>query len=124
MGQAAKPDFGAATDALELPIIFLAADACVVGFNPAGARLLGLTASDVPRSIRTIDALAGMVADIEELTEHVAAGGAAVQREVRTSDGGWFVLRTAPSCGADGKVTGVVLTVTNVTAFRASVEQA
>jgi PAS domain S-box-containing protein len=124
MGQATKPDFGAATDALELPIIFLDIDASVVGFNPAAARLLGLAASDLPRSIRTIDALAGMVADIEELTEHVAAGGAAVQREVRTSDGGWFVLRTAPSCGADGRVAGVVLTVTNVTAFRASVEQA
>src|SRR5581483_5512670 len=82
MGQATKPDFGAATDALELPIIFLAADTSIVGFNPAAARLLGLTASNVPRSIRTIDALADMVADIEELTEHVAASGAAVQREV------------------------------------------
>src|SRR5690349_7950902 len=109
MGRATKPDFGAATDALELPIILLDADANIVGFNPAAERLLGLIASEVPRSIRTVDALAGMVADIEELTEHVAAGGAAVQREIRTSDGGWFVLRTAPNRGADGKATGVVL---------------
>jgi len=65
-----------------------------------------------------------MIADIEELAEHVTAGGAAVQREIRTNDGSWFVLRAAPNRGADGLVTGVVLTLTNVTAFRASVEQA
>jgi PAS domain S-box-containing protein len=124
MGLATKPDFGAATDALELPIIFLATDTEVAGFNPAAARLLGLTPSHVGRSFRTIDALAGMIADIEELAEHVIAGGAAVQREIRTRDGAWFVLRAAPNRGADGLVTGVVLTLTNVTAFRASVEQA
>jgi PAS domain S-box-containing protein len=123
-GQATKPDFGAATDALELPIILLTIDGGIAGFNPAAARLLGLSPSDVGRSFRTIDALARMVADIEELTEHVTAGGAAVQREIRTKDGSWFVLRTAPNRGADGQVTGVVLTLTNVTAFRASVEQA
>jgi PAS domain S-box-containing protein len=124
MGLATKPDFAAATDALELPIIFLATDIGVAGFNPAAARLLGLTPSHVGRSCRTIDALAGMIADIEELAEHVTAGGAAVQREIRTPDGAWFVLRAAPNRGADGLVTGVVLTLTNVTAFRASVEQA
>jgi PAS domain S-box-containing protein len=124
MGQATKPDFGAATDALELPIILLAAENTIAGFNPAAARLLRLTPSDVGHSFGTIAALAGMVADIEELTDHVTAGGAAVQREIRTNEGAWFVLRAAPHCGADGKVTGVVLTLTNVSAFRASVEQA
>jgi PAS domain S-box-containing protein len=124
MGQATKPDFGGAIDALELFIIFLTADGGIAGFNSAAARLLGLTPSDVGRSFRTIDALAGMIADIEELTDHVTAGGAAVQREIRTKDGSWYVLRTAPNPGADGNVTGVVLTLANVTAFRASVEQA
>jgi PAS domain S-box-containing protein len=124
MGQATKPDFAGAIDALELFIIFLTADGGIAGFNSAAARLLGLTPSDVGRSFRTIDALAGMIADIEELTDHVTAGGAAVQREIRTHDGSWYVLRTAPNRGADGNVTGVVLTLANVTAFRASVEQA
>jgi PAS domain-containing protein len=76
MGAATKPDFAAAIDALELFIIFLTADGGIAGFNSAAARLLGLTPSDVGRSFRTIDALTGMIADIEELTDHVTAGGA------------------------------------------------
>ena len=87
MGPATKPDFAAAIDALELFIIFLTADGGIAGFNSAAARLLGLTPSDVGRSFRTIDALAGMTAEIEELTDHVTAGGAAVQREIRTTTG-------------------------------------
>ena len=124
MGQATKPDFGAAIAALEFPIIFLTSDGEIVEFNPAAARLLGLTAADVGRSYRTISAVGGMIADIEELAEHVRAGGAAVQREIRTTDGSWHVLRTGPHRGADGQLIGVVLTLTNVTAFRASIEQA
>jgi PAS domain S-box-containing protein len=124
MGQTTKPDFAAAFDALELFIILLTADGGIAGFNLAATRLLGLTPSDVGRSFRTIDALAGMIADIEELRDHVTAGGAAVQREIRTNDGAWYVLRTAPNRDAGGNVSGVVLTLANVTAFRASVEQA
>src|SRR5215203_261101 len=111
MGQATKPDFSGAIDALELFIIFLTGDGGIAGFNAAAARLLGLAPSDVGRSFRTIDALAGMIADVEELTDHVTAGGAAVQREIRTNDGSWYVLRSAPNRGADGNVNGVVLTL-------------
>jgi PAS domain S-box-containing protein len=124
MGESVKPDFGAATDVLELPIVFLDAATSIAGFNPAAARLLGLAASDVGRSLRDIGALSGVMTDVEELAEHVLAGGAAVNREVRSPDGKWFVVRTAPNCGPGGTVTGVVLTLANVTGFRASVEQA
>lgn len=124
MADATKPDYCAAVDALELFIIFLNTDGRIAGFNQAAARLLHMTSSDVGRSFRTIAALAGMIADIEELTEHVSAGGAAVQREIRTNDGAWYVLRTAPTRDADRNVASVVLTLSNVTAFRASVEQA
>ena len=41
MGEATKPDFAAAIDALELFIIFLTADGGIAGFNSAAARLLG-----------------------------------------------------------------------------------
>src|SRR6202040_2204481 len=39
-------------------------------------------------------------------------------------NGSWFVLRIAPYIGSDGRIDGAVLALQNVTAFRASLEQA
>ena len=35
----------------------------------------------------------------------------------------WFVVRISPYANGDRQVTGTVLTFTNVTAFRASIDQ-
>jgi PAS domain S-box-containing protein len=49
--------------------------------------------------------------------------GAPFRREVRDEDR-WFLLRIAPYASSDRQVGGTALTLTNVTAFRASLEQA
>jgi PAS domain S-box-containing protein len=53
----------------------------------------------------------------------VIADGAPFRREVRDGDR-WFLLRIAPYTRSDRQIGGTVLTLTNVTAFRASTEQA
>jgi PAS domain S-box-containing protein len=124
MAAGAKTDLGAVVDALELPILVLNTDATLAGFNAAAKSVLGLTTSTVGRPLREADAIVGLAPDIEELTEHLLAGGAASQRELRMTDGAWFVVRATPQLGAQQKLTGIILTFTNVTGFRASVEQA
>ena len=61
--------------------------------------------------------------DLEKLCAQVIADGVPCRREVRNGDR-WFLLRIAPYTGGDDRIGGTVLTLTNVTAFRASVEQA
>src|SRR6202043_349718 len=51
--------------------------------------------------------------------------GASSQCEVRdATNGSWFVLRIAPYSGSGQQIDGAVLTLQNVSAFRASLEQA
>src|SRR5215207_2273522 len=110
MSEATKTEFSGLIDALELPIVVLSPDAKLARFNAAAARLLSLTPSDLGQSLRHVQALAGVVTDVEDLSEHVIAGGAVCQREVRTRDGSWFVVRAAPHAGVVGPITGAVLT--------------
>jgi len=63
------------------------------------------------------------VIDLEEVCAQVIADGAPFRREVRDGDR-WFLLRIAPYTRSDRRIGGTVLTLTNVTAFRASMEQA
>ena len=45
------------------------------------------------------------------------------RHELRNGDR-WFLVRISPYAGADRQVSGAVLAFTNVTAFRASLDQA
>jgi PAS domain S-box-containing protein len=110
-------------DAVDLPIVVLGLDATVAHCNAAASSFLSLGPSDLGLPLRRIRALSGVILDIEELYEHVLAGGAAAQREVRTAEGAWYVVRTTPRLGTERQVVGAVLTFTNVTGLRASVEQ-
>jgi PAS domain S-box-containing protein len=123
-GQA--PDPTRLIDAVDLPIVVLGRDATLVHCNAAALAFLSLTSLRSLRpgiSLHHCRGLEGLVADIEELWEHVMAGGAASQRELRTKDGAWFVVRVTAHRGADGELAGAVATFTNVTGLRVGVEQ-
>ncbi len=107
-------------DTVDLPIVVVRRDFIVARFNRPAASALGLTASHVGQSPRGIDLFAD-VTDLDKLCAQVITERAPCRREVRHGDK-WFLLRIAPYAGADG--LGTVFTLTNMTAFRASVEQA
>jgi PAS domain S-box-containing protein len=109
-------------DTLDLPIVVVGRDVTLTRFNRAAEAALGLKPSDVGCSPRAIGVLADVL-DIEQLCAQVIADGAACRRDVRDRDR-WFLLRIAPYTSHAGPVVGAVLTFTNVTAFRASIEQA
>lgn len=110
-------------DCIELPILVVNRECILVSFNSAAAKLLCLAPSDVGRTLRGIPILTNMK-DLQEVCEHVIAGGASSQWNVRDDAGSWFSLRIGPCHASHQNISGAVLTLTNVTALRASLEQA
>lgn len=107
-------------DAVDLPIIVISRDCTIARFNRTATTVLGLKTTDVGRTVG--DALPG-VKDLHRLCARVIADGAPHRSETRDSDRS-FLLRIAPYAGKDRQVAGSVLVFTNVTAFRASIDQA
>jgi two-component system CheB/CheR fusion protein len=109
-------------DALDLPIVVVGRDFKVSRFNQPAALALSLTASHLGEPARSIGAFTA-ITDLEKLCAQASIDAVPFRREVRSGDK-WFLLRIAPYSGGDHRIGGAVLTLTNVTAFHASVEQA
>jgi two-component sensor histidine kinase len=107
-------------DAVDVPIVVLGRDFAIAGFNRAAAELLSLAQSDVGRSPGSISMLSGLPAP---WCAEVFSAQIATRYDIRVAERS-FVLRIAPRKRSDGQVSGAVLTFTNVTAFRASIDQA
>ena len=107
-------------DAIDLPIIVISRECKVARINRAVMTVFGLKVSDLGCPLG--NTLAG-VKDLNRICTRVITDG--VPHRVETRDGDrYFLLRIAPYTGSDRQILGAVLTFTNITAFRASVEQA
>src|ERR1700721_30148 len=107
-------------DAIDLPVIIVGRDGTVTSVNRAAMTVLGLTGSDIGRTAASVLAAAE---NVDALCAQVIAEGAPCRLEMRDGDR-HFLLRIAPCSGGDRQIAGAVLTITNVTAFRASIDQA
>src|SRR5580698_2564637 len=107
-------------DAVEVPIIVISREYKVARINRAAMTVFALKAPDLGRSLGKT--FAG-VEDLNRICTRVIADGAPHRIETRDGDRS-FLLRIAPYTGSDRQILGAVLTFTNVTAFRASIEQA
>jgi PAS domain S-box-containing protein len=109
-------------DCIELPVLVVDRDLTLVSFNPAAAKLLSVTGSDHGRQLQSIQMLTG-VKNLEDLCRHVIASGSSHRVEIGDGAGSWFSLNI--SCHkANQNIKGAVLALTNVTAFRESLERA
>lgn len=109
-------------DCIELPILIIDRDLTIVRFNAAAAKLLSLSPSDYGSHLHSVRKPAG-TQQLEELCEHVIATGSSHRVEVADGEGSRFSVNV--SCHkADQLIHGAVLTFTNVTAFRESLERA
>jgi two-component system, chemotaxis family, CheB/CheR fusion protein len=106
-------------DAVDLPILVINRDCTVAHINRAATAVLNLTTPDIGRSPGCILP----VENLDRLCAQVFADGVPCRREVRIGDH-FFLLRIAPHIGSDQEIIGTILTFTNVTAFRASIDQA
>ncbi len=109
-------------DAVEVPVVVLRRDFTIACFNKAGADMLGLSPSDIGRPPREIPVLTGLPR-LEQQCGQVLTGGVESRADFRDGDK-WFVVRISPCAQGDDQITGTVLTFTNVTAFRSSIDQA
>jgi PAS domain S-box-containing protein len=109
-------------DTVEVPIVVVRRDFMIACFNKAAADVLGLSPLDIGRASRDISVLAGLPR-LEQQCSQVITGGVESRADFRDGDK-WFVVRISPYTNSDRRVTGTVLTFTNVTAFRASIDQA
>jgi PAS domain-containing protein len=107
-------------DSVDVPIVVLRSDRTLVWFNKA-ATVLGLLPSDIGRAFRDIQALTG-VPGLEGQCNKVVASGLESETDFRDEDK-WFGIRISPYTKDDGQVSGIVLTFTNGTALRASIDQ-
>jgi signal transduction histidine kinase len=108
-------------DAVDMPIVVLQRGFVLVCFNKAAGDVLRLSPLDIGRASRDISVLAGLPG-LEEQCSQVIASGEESRADFRDADK-WFVVRISPYTNGDRQVTGAVLTFTNVTAFRASIDQ-
>jgi signal transduction histidine kinase len=118
---AAATDLTNILDAVEVPIVVLRRDFTIAGFNKATADEFRLSPSDIGRAPRDLSRLAGLPS-LEEQCSEVMASGVEARADFRDGDR-WFVLRISPYANGERRVSGTVLTFTNVTAFRASIDQ-
>jgi signal transduction histidine kinase/PAS domain-containing protein len=110
-------------DSIDLPIIVVDRDCTVSSFNQAAGTFFSIGSPDVGRSLCEIRVFSD-VKRLEELCGDAIARGVSSQGEVRDANGSWFVLRIEPYKESDQQIAGAVLTLTNVTAVRVSLEQA
>ena len=108
-------------DAVDVPIIVISRECTVARINRAAMTVFGLKASDLGCSLGNT---LGGVEDLNRICRRVISDGAPHRIETRDGDRR-FLLRIAPYTGSDrSQILGAVITFTNVTAFRASIEQA
>jgi len=109
-------------DTVDVPIVLVRRDLVIAFFNKAAADVLGFATSDIGRLLRDIPMLGGLPR-LEELCSQVTATGVDCRADFREGDK-WFVVRISPCPNADRQATETVLTFTDVTASRASIDQA
>jgi two-component system, chemotaxis family, CheB/CheR fusion protein len=121
--QASPPDeIIGILDTIDVPVVVVGRDCTVTRFNRAASDTLALAPSDVGRRLSAIDAFT-VIDDVEALCTRVIDDSAPCRRDVRVGDR-CFVLRLTAYAKRPDRVAGAVLTFTNVTAFRASLDQA
>ncbi len=97
-------------------------DLTLLRFNRAAAGLLALTDSHHGKQLHSLKMLGGM-RNLEELCEHVIASGFSRRVEVEDGAGSWYSL-SIDCHKTDQTIRGAVLTLTNVTGFRESLNRA
>ena len=118
----ATTDLISILDTVDAPIVVVRRDFMIGCFNKAAGDVLGLSPSDIGRAPRDISVLAGLPR-LEEQCGQAIASGVDSRADFREGDK-WFVVRISPYTNGDRQVTGTVLTFSNLTAFRASIDQA
>ena len=114
-------------DSVGTGTLFLDHKLMIRRYTPAAVQVYRLIASDIGRPLSDItsnldgsDPSTDLQADLQSVLDTLIP----VEREVRTSDGAWYLARIQPYRTLDNVIEGVVLTFTAVTAYKQASEAA
>jgi two-component system CheB/CheR fusion protein len=102
-------------DNFDSGIIYLDAQMLIRKFNPASSAFFNLLPRDVGRPIEHIAYHLANQHEILDDIRGVLCNGAAIAREVATSEGRWMLCRVVPHQLDKGRVGGVVISFTDIT---------
>ena len=109
-------------DVIDVAVVVLDLNFTIASFNRPAAEALNLANSDIGRPARDVAGLADL-RSLERWCAHVVSTQTTSRHDFQRKDR-TFVLRIASYPKGDNPAHGTVLTFTNVTAFRASIDQA
>ena len=98
----------------EVGTIFLDTRFCIRRFTPATTKLLSLLPLDVGRPVEHISNRFVNVS-LTAIADSVLKNLTAIEKEVRSADGLWYLMRCLPYRTLGNKIDGVVFTFTDVT---------
>jgi two-component system CheB/CheR fusion protein len=107
--------------ATEIATIFLDRSLRVAKFTPAATALFHLIEADVGRPLADFaQRFAGQ--DLATDAQEVLRALTPIERQVRSADGAWFVLRVVPYRTVENLIAGVVVTFVDVTELKRAEE--
>ncbi len=109
-------------DAIDVPVVVVHRDLTIASFNRPAGEVLGLAASDIGRPAHDVAKFANLQ-NLERWCAQAISTGTPSRHDFRAGDR-TFLLRIAPYLKHNRQMSGSVLTFTNVTAFRASLDEA
>ncbi|MBI4523060.1 MAG: PAS domain-containing protein [Deltaproteobacteria bacterium] len=105
----------------EVVTLFLDRRFCIRRFTPSATKLMNLISLDVGRPVSHISNELIDV-DLISIADNVLKNLAPFEREVRSSDGLWYILRCIPYRTLSNVIDGVVFTFTEVSRLKHSEE--
>ena len=110
-------------DSTSIGTIFLDENLSVKRFTKESARVFRLVATDTGRQLSDIKSTI-LSGDIVAIAQEVLDSMVPQEKEVRTTDGLWFLARFIPYRTFENVIDGVVITFTDITALKALEDEA
>jgi two-component system CheB/CheR fusion protein len=104
-------------EATEIATLFLDRDLCIQRFTPAAADLFGLQEGDLGRPLSDLT-LGLEQGNLLAMARRALRESGPIEREVRRGPEEWHLAKVRPYRTVDGAVTGVVLTLVDITERR------
>ncbi|MCB0180178.1 MAG: PAS domain-containing protein, partial [Anaerolineae bacterium] len=101
----------------DIGTIFLDSDLCVRKFTPATTAVINLLEYDIGRPLSHITHnLIGV--DLVSLSQKVLESATTIERELQSSQNGWYFLKVMPFRTSTNQIDGVLITLVDFTALR------
>ena len=97
-----------------IPTIFLDTGFCIRRFTPEAVKIYKLVSSDIKRPLSDIKSTI-ITDDLMEDASRVLESLVPIEKEIRTADNSWYLVRINPYRTLENVIDGIVLTFTDIT---------